>query len=66
MTIEAILLIYGAVTGIVLLITGLFIITTTEHIPEIDNVYDWLFYGIFWVFILIKYMIKFFYKLIKT
>jgi FtsH-binding integral membrane protein len=66
MTIESLLLIYFIVTVTVLFTTALFIFTTGEDIPEIDNFYDWLFYGIFWILIVIKYMIKFFIKLVKT
>lgn len=38
-----------------------------EGIPprEIDNFYDWLFYSLFWVLILLKYLIKFLFKLFK-
>ena len=64
MTIETILLIYFIVTLSVLGITAI-LAFTIDDIPEIDNFYDWLFYGIFWVFILIKYMLKFFVKLFK-
>jgi len=64
MTIETILLIYFIVTLSVLGITAL-AFGIEDAIPEIDNFYDWLFYGIFWVLILIKYMLKFFVKLFK-
>jgi hypothetical protein len=66
MTIETILLIYSIVTATVLTTTAIFVFSIEGGIPEIDNFYDWLFYGIFWVLILIKYMIKFFIKLVKT
>ena len=66
MTIETILLIYSTVTAVVLTMTALFVFSIEGGIPEIDNFYDWLFYGIFWTLILIKYMIKFFIKLVKT
>lgn len=65
MTIETILLIYFIITFSVLGITAIFALNTKDGIPEIDNFYDWLFYGIFWVLILIKYMLKFFVKLFK-
>ena len=65
MTIETILTIYSIVTAIVLTTTAIFILTA-DCIPEIEDFYDWLFYGIFWTLILIKYMIKFFIKLVKT
>ena len=64
MTIEKILLIYFIVTLSVLVITAI-IAFTRDDIPEIDNFYDWLFYGIFWVLILIKYMLKFLFKLFQ-
>lgn len=64
MTIEKILLIYFIVTLSVLGITAI-LAFTIDDIPEIDNFYDWLFYGIFWVLILIKYMLKFLFKLFK-
>ena len=64
MTIETILLIYFIVTLSVLVITAI-IAFTRDDIPEIDNFYDWLFYGIFWVLILIKYMLKFLFKLFQ-
>lgn len=64
MTIETILSIYFIVTLSVLSITAIFAFTT-DDIPEIDNFYDWLFYGIFWVLILIKYMLKFLFKLFQ-
>ena len=65
MTIEKILLIYFIVTLSVLGITAISELNTEDGISEIDNFYDWLFYGIFWVLILIKYMLKFFVKLFK-
>ena len=66
MTIETILLIYSIVTAVVLTTTAIFVFSIEGGIPEIDGFYDWLFYGIFWILILIKYMIKFFIKLVKT
>lgn len=54
MTIETILLIYFTVTLSVLSATAIFGFNDAG-IPEIDNFYDWLFHGIFWVLILIKY-----------
>ena len=65
MTIETILLIYFIVTLSVLGIAAIFAFNTRDGIPEIDNFYDWLFYGIFWVLILIKYMLKFLFKLFQ-
>ena len=72
MTIEKILLIYFIVTLSVLGITAILAFNTKDGtfntkdgIPEIDNFYDWLFYGIFWVLILIKYMLKFLFKLFQ-
>lgn len=65
MTLETILTIYSIVTATVLLISALAMLSFGEELPEIDNFYDWLFYGIFWIFILIKYMIKFLFKLFQ-
>ena len=65
MTLETILLIYFIVTLSVLGITAILAFNTKDGIPEIDNFYDWLFYGIFWVLILIKYMLKFLFKLFQ-
>jgi hypothetical protein len=65
MTIETIIIVYFSICAIVLLSTVLLMIN--DDIPdEIDNFYDWLFYGIFWIFIVIKYLIKFIFKLFKT
>ena len=66
MTIETILTIYSIVTAIVLTTTAFIVFLEEGGIPEIDSFYDWLFYGIFWIFIVIKYMIKFFIKLVKS
>ena len=66
MTIETILTIYSIVTAIVLTTTVFIVFLIEGGIPEIDSFYDWLFYGIFWIFIVIKYMIKFFIKLVKS
>ena len=58
MTIENILIIYFSISAMVLFTTALFALD--GDLPsEIKNFYDWLFYGILWIFIVIKYLIKF-------
>lgn len=38
-----------------------------ERTPnEIDSLFDWIFYGLFWIVIGYKYLIKFFIKLFNT
>ncbi|XAI97335.1 hypothetical protein [Leptolyngbya phage Lbo-JY46] len=64
MIIEDILKAYFLISLIVLFATAAFAIP--GDLPEeINNFYDWLFYGIFWILIVIKYFIKFLYKLFK-
>ncbi len=61
---QTILEIYLGITLGMLFITA--IAALNGEIPdEINNFYDWLFYGIFWILIVIKYLIKFFIKLLK-
>lgn len=68
MAIETILMIYGIIVILVFCMTGFCMYTISLNIPEIDkdNFYDWLFYAVFWILILVKHMIKFFIKFFKT
>lgn len=59
-----ILEIYSCISVFILFFTA--ILALNEELPkEIENFYDWLFYGIFWIFIVLKYLRKWFIKLIK-
>lgn len=64
MTIDIILKIYFVICFITLLTTALLMLDDTVP-AEIDNFYDWLFYGLFWILLFVKHLIKFIIKLIK-
>lgn len=56
---------YIASATFVLFSTGFYIINF--DIPdEIDNVWDWLFYGLLWPVIALKYLIKWIIKVFTT
>lgn len=60
-----ILLIYFIITCFFWI--GLLLTSCFNKIPkEIKNHYDYVFYGLFWVLIILKYMMKFLYNLFKT
>ncbi len=61
---ETATMIYGTIVFFVYFVTGL--AAANNDCPEkIDNFYDWLFYGAFWIIIVIKYFIKFIIKLFR-
>ena len=59
-----IIYLYAFISGIVLFTTALASMHAMQP-DEIENFYDWLFYGLLWILVVIKYLIKFLWKLIK-
>jgi K+-transporting ATPase A subunit len=60
--VETILTIYFFITLITLMVIGLAALQGIEP-DEVENIWDWLIYGIFWIIFPIKAIIKMFKKL---
>ena len=65
MNIELITQIYFSIVFLILLTTAVASVEPDMLPDEIENFYDWLFYGLFWIIIVFKYFIKFIVKVIK-
>lgn len=53
-----ILMIYYIITVIVLLVTGMLALDD-QGPEEIDNVWDWIVYGLLWIVLLVKALFKY-------